>query len=91
MKKELTKIGGGVLILLLSANLAFAGGRSYSIPVSCTIPEIPGLNAPLKENSPINSQMRGEETYNYAAKKETLLIDQEMLGEKTIRQTFYAR
>ena len=50
MKKLICKILLINLAILLSlSTIAIAASNSHSIRVSCTIPEIPGLNAPLIE------------------------------------------
>ena len=61
-------------LVVLFPYAAFAG-QSASIAVSCTIPAIPGLNAPLMESS-VPQQA-----------KEAILVT----GEKSQVRTYYVR
>lgn len=84
----------GLMIILSTVNLSLASDN-ISIPVSCTIPAVPGLNAPLikeetvktgeteeiKTDSPIMIQ---EDT-----KKEIRLADGRTIS--VIVQTIYSR
>jgi len=47
----LTKAATGLLLFLAFSGTSFAGS-SASIPVSCSIPAVPGLNAPLTDTTP---------------------------------------
>ena len=46
MRKKLSKISTIVLVILLFAAKLTLAGESFSIPVSCSIPSVPGINAP---------------------------------------------
>lgn len=103
MKNKLLKgIWIGLIVLLSTTDLSQAGD-SISIPVSCSIPAIPGLNAPPfpeEKSSEIQSnaqdtRAQGETEENRSlfiqeeSKKEIQLID----GKTTsvIVQTIYSR
>jgi len=50
----LVKVSGALLLLLTFTGISFAGG-SMSIPVSCSIPAVPGLNAPLTDSAGVEN------------------------------------
>lgn len=88
MKKTLIASLGTFILIFSFASIAFAG-NNYSIPVSVTIPAIPGVNAPLiQEETAVNNvstSMDKDQTKT--------LIQQDSPGEKasTILQTLYDR
>lgn len=90
-----------ISVVVLIAVLMFTGiayGESISFSVSCTIPAIPGVNAPpfAETQKPIINQ--GKETQNDSASQEDRQKEPErqmlMAEEKTnssITQTVYSR
>jgi hypothetical protein len=98
MKKLLTTAVFMILFGML-ASTALAGNNSYSIAVSCTIPAIPGVNAPLIEEQAAFDQVQyaanvsGEQT---TGANELAMIEKEQLlepkaGETEIMTTLYSR
>lgn len=67
MKTKLIKKSvSGLILYLFFANYCLAGD-TFSIPVSCTIPAIPGVNVPLIESESVraaseNTQKTDEQT-----------------------------
>ena len=55
MKINIKKLMVGLTMLLFLTDMASAGD-SYTISISCTIPEIPGVNAPLIQEEAIIEQ-----------------------------------
>jgi hypothetical protein len=101
MKSMLKKLVSGLMLVLSLADVAKAGD-SYSIPVSCTIPTIPGINAPLiKEESLRQSTgLTVQETVNTAIRQDEIMkkgdnTEQFLLAEKEstrgIVKTVYSR
>ena len=93
----------GIIILLSLAGISFAGD-SHTISVSCTIPEIPGVNAPavveektVKIDTSIPAQQEvetQEETKKHAViqeetEKEVLMAKQQ--NSSVVVQTIYSR
>jgi hypothetical protein len=87
--KKILIAGLGCLVLTLSlAGPAYAG-NNYNIPVTLTIPAIPGVNVPL-----IQDEMVIQNTPAPAsAKQEEPLIQQNSQGEKSplVVRTLYDR
>lgn len=54
MEENLKKLIIGLIIFLSLADISFAAD-SFTISVSCTIPAIPGVNAPLIEEETIKT------------------------------------
>jgi len=46
----------GIIVLLLAAEAALAGPDTVHIAITCTIPAIPGLNAPLVNEEDVKNQ-----------------------------------
>lgn len=96
-KKLLRKLMLGLLILLFITDAAQAGD-SFSIPVSCTIPAIPGVNAP-PFNAETNTQekmSKSNEALTETAQGENKaespsLIQEETTKEMRLIKTFYRR
>jgi hypothetical protein len=65
MKTKISLLTIAAIVGFCSA--AFAGGNSVSISVSCTIPEIPGVNAPYKESQQV-ALLKGADTRDNSRK-----------------------
>lgn len=50
----LQKVSTALLLFMAFAGTSFAGSN-MSIPVSCSIPAVPGLNAPLVDTAPTDN------------------------------------
>jgi len=79
-----------LIIWLSLANVAFAGD-SLTLSVSCTIPAIPGLNAPLIEEETIKTEEHTPEQPKSESQKEAQpqlppLIEQDNQQEKIISE-----
>ena len=73
-------------VLVFFSTNSIAASKSQSIPVSCRIPEIPGINAPLIEEA--SSTMKGEQ----GMQEERSTEGHHLLQEKRHNlYTFYAR
>jgi hypothetical protein len=84
MKKISITITLALLVLLLATDVCLCGDSS-TIMISCTIPAIPGVNAPLIEenariNAPVNSDFKVEKTEEQAIS----MIQQDAQVEKNI-------
>ena len=95
--RKLKKLGWEILlvslvVLFCSASISSAGSNTHSIPVSCSIPEVPGLNAPLiEEESSRSFKLEEEDRGNrqeIASFEEPYLLEQET-GHNL--RTYYAR
>lgn len=75
------------LLVLLIASAAWAGD-SVTISMSCTIPAIPGVNAPplMTENSLKNSQREEVTKKNTTATEEEQIIEKEERKEILLAQ-----
>ena len=79
-----------LMVLLFLASSVFAGTNNHSIQVSCRIPEVPGLNAPLIEEKSTSVDDVIENTENGSDRviKQASLIQQE---NENRFYTIYAR
>jgi len=79
-----------LMILLFLTSSAFAGRDSQCIQVSCRIPEVPGLNAPLieEESASVNDVIEESEKSSDKVIKQASLIQQE---NENRFYTIYAR
>ncbi len=81
----------GLIILLSLMNVAIAGD-SLSFTISCTIPAIPGLNAPLIEEKASETQMNDTTAREMKVQQENELDTQEIIQEdRETVQTIYSR
>lgn len=72
-------------------NVAIAGD-SLSFTISCTIPAIPGLNAPLIEEKTSEIQMNDTAAIEMKVQQESELDTQEIIQEdRETVQTVYSR
>ncbi len=99
MRKILMNCAVFILLFGLFASTTLAGNTSYSIAVSCTIPAIPGVNAPLIEEQTSIGQVQyaanttGEQT---TIANELTMIEKEQVlepqtGENKAMTTLYSR
>lgn len=84
--KKLIELITTLIFLVAAADLAMAG-ESATLSISCTIPAIPGINAPpfekkelLKEESGTENTPQEPAKNQAQDKKETLFIVQELPG-----------
>lgn len=85
MKKLFINCFCALLVSLLFVDMAFAGG-TFSFAVSCTVPAIPGVNAPLIEEEAIKPKEVLQETQKAEAKKDEEQIfetEEEQITNKT--------
>ena len=97
MKKILCNAAVFIILFCAFTNATLAGNTGYSIPVSCTIPAIPGINAPLLEEetvasgSQFSAMQEGQiqESQERALEKEQVTTS----GDNTVvvTKTFYSR
>ncbi|MFH1854336.1 MAG: hypothetical protein ABH815_03380 [Candidatus Omnitrophota bacterium] len=82
----------GLMVLCFTANASYAGKASHSIPVSCSIPEIPGLNAPLVEEQTYRDVNILEEAEE-GTKEEDSSLKPQLVQQETRHNlyTFYVR
>lgn len=90
MKKTLLFVSLLIVLAFLSANTVFAGD-SLSLSISCTIPAIPGLNAPLIEEETSRIETGTSAQQKPESGKETqpqtpALIQQDTQEEKIISE-----
>ena len=99
MRKILLNSAVFIILFGLFASTTLAGNNSYSIAVSCTIPAIPGVNAPLIEEQSTFGQaqyaanVNTEQTTNAS---ELTMIEKEQLlepqaGAAEVMTTLYSR
>ncbi len=78
-----------LMVVFFLASSAFAGRDSQGIQVSCRIPEVPGLNAPLiEESASVNDIIEESEKGPDRVIKQASLIQQE---NENRFYTIYAR
>ena len=71
-------------IFLTLSNTAFCG-ETYSLSISCVIPEIPGVNAPLiEENARINASVNPDYQEEKTEQQGLAMIQQDAQVEKNI-------
>ena len=75
MKNTYKKITTAMILVLSLANAAYAG-NTFTIPVSCSIPAVPGLNAPILENKAVA---------NTAAKQDTRIAGQPAAQKEEVK------
>jgi hypothetical protein len=68
MKQFLKIFSLGLIIGLVFVDAAFAGG-TFSFSVSCTVPAIPGVNAPLIEEETVKPKEVLQQTQKTEANK----------------------
>jgi len=61
MKNTDKKILIAMIVILSIANASYAGS-TFTIPVSCSIPAVPGLNTPIVENKALAAQLAQKNT-----------------------------
>ena len=84
MKKILIKITLVLLVLPLLTDVCICG-ESSTIMISCTIPSIPGVNAPLiEENARINASMKPDYQKEKTEQQDLAVIQQDTQVEKNI-------
>ncbi|MCM8796858.1 MAG: hypothetical protein NC923_03145 [Candidatus Omnitrophica bacterium] len=81
MKNTCRKTLIAVLMLIFICGIAYAKD-SFSIPVSCSIPAVPGLNAPIAENKSKAQATSSKQTLPASAKEETKYIMQQDTTKK---------
>ncbi len=77
-------------MVMITANMAFAG-NTQKLSVSCTIPLVPGLNAPITEETTVVPNETIEELYEYtmlASETELEKIQEETISEDLTLYTF---
>jgi len=98
MKKLFITCFSALLISLLFFDMAFAGG-TFSFSVSCTVPAIPGVNAPLIEEETVKPKEVLQQTQKAKVDKQEEQITEtkeEQITDKTeqpmvIVKTMYDR
>ena len=80
----------GLIIWLCLANLVFAGDN-LSIPISCTIPAIPGVNVPLIEEETFKTKTDTPQQPKVESQQETqpqtpAMIQEDTQGEMVISE-----
>jgi hypothetical protein len=82
----LTKLIFGFIMVLLMTGVALAG-NSASITVSCVIPLMPGLNAPLIEENELRAQADTKAEQKIETQKENPETAPEMIQQDTQKET----
>jgi hypothetical protein len=86
MKIKIKALTIASIITLSFVNMVFAG-ESITIPVSCSIPVVPGLNAPLIEQESTNTNTDNDATMPVEQKEESQTVpamQQEEEGKEII-------
>ncbi|KPK97307.1 MAG: hypothetical protein AMJ95_09665 [Omnitrophica WOR_2 bacterium SM23_72] len=83
MRKILLAI---ILAFCCASTLAHAGDTS-SLPVSCTIPAIPGVNTPLLEQEQVQLNPEAEELIQQDAQAASVSVS----SAQVLVKTYYAR
>ena len=94
MKKDFICVIITVVLFLSVADLGFTDNTSASFPVSCSIPLMPGLNAPLIEKNELKPQTDAMVEQKAEVKKEDKENPQELIQEDdyaVMVKTFYSR
>jgi hypothetical protein len=97
MKRIVCNAAVFIILLCAFTNATLAGNTGYSIPVSCTIPAIPGINAPLIEQETVasGSQLAAMQEGQIAGSQEQALekeqITESQDGTLVATKTFYSR
>lgn len=91
MKKVLFSLAVVIMLLGALTDATLAGSTSYGIPVSCTIPAIPGVNAPLVKQETLTAgpQLASLAESAQTIEKEQLSTTQD--GILILTKTFYSR
>jgi hypothetical protein len=99
MRKILLNSAVFILLFGVFASTTLAGNNSYSIAVSCTIPAIPGVNAPMIEEQStygqaqyaanVNTEQATNASELTMIEKEQLLTPQD--GAAEMVTTLYSR
>jgi hypothetical protein len=87
------KIVWGVFIMVLCLGGAAFAGDTQSLPVSCTIPAIPGVNVPLivqEREEPVKLQAK-EESARELVQQDSRSPGASIQMQLVRVQTFYAR
>lgn len=99
MKNGLLKVLFGLVFVLAIAGIAHAGDM-HSFAVTCTIPEIPGVNAPMIQETSTRSEQKISaaqentpkvESGEKNASKENQMLMAEQTNEAETVQTVYSR
>jgi hypothetical protein len=88
MKKEI-RLSVFILAMLLSSTSLLLASDSASIPVSCSIPAVPGLNVPLvEENTQTNKTSDAKEETTVANEEKEMQLSE---NSSAFTKTLYAR
>ena len=77
-------------MVMITANMAFAG-NTQTLTVSCTIPLVPGLNAPITEETTVVPDEITKELYEYtmvASETEPEIVQEETTSNDLTLYTF---
>jgi hypothetical protein len=85
MKKVFCKLVIG-LAILLSLSVAAQAESSFSVPISCIIPAVPGVNAPLNEGEaqPTGQNAGITESGSQEEKSIPTMIQEDSAGETVL-------
>lgn len=89
MKNLFANIISSLMIIMILSSMAFAEDKA-AIRASCSIPAIPGLNAPLIEEKSVKSQTSAPQPAAQQEEKEEIILA-EAKSNTVIVQTFYSR
>ena len=101
MKRTCKICAIGIIVLLLAAEATLAGPDTVNIAITCTIPAIAGLNAPLvnekdvKNQQTVTLQQQANDQEQVAAapvkhQKGEMILAEKQTGSKLVK-TIYSR
>lgn len=90
--ERLTKVLGAAVVAVLCSTSLVLSDDHVTLKVSCSIPAVPGLNAPLVEEAkPVKQADEKQQTVRNEQKQQEETVVEEKDGDRAIVKTFYAR